>query len=188
GLVFSNINQFFIESSYSRQSGPPVSLVPMKLTAMKNFNGVGRRIPDVVEEFGISNAVVFVQDHRWQGFGSVSSFNRPTLDTPVVYAKDLGAEINEQVMKAFPDREYYWTAYPRVQLHRLEWDETKGELNRIRLMTPEEQAKIEAMEKQAELDRAKYARMRELEEGNNQSLDESGEENGSGTGEDLRRD
>lgn len=154
-LIYSNVDQFFVKSTYSTREYPPVSLVPMKLTAMKNFNGISRRVPDAVAAFDITNAVVFVKDHRWQGFGAVSSFNRPTLDTPVVYAKDINDQINRQVMEHFPERSYYWTPYPRVQLHQLVWDEEQQAMHRIRLMTPEELTKQKELERLAQIEAIK---------------------------------
>ncbi|MBN1295236.1 glycosyltransferase family 39 protein [bacterium] len=141
-LIYSNIDQYFIKDYYNLRENPPVSLVPMRLGAMRNFNGINRSIADTVKAWGLSNAVVFVQDSRWQGFGSVSSFNRPTLDTEVVYARDINDETNARVMHHFPNRSYYWTSYPRIQLHRMEFDAATGGVSKIRLRTPEEEEKL----------------------------------------------
>jgi len=121
-LIFTNINQFFIKNSFSLKKYPPVSLVPMKLGAMNNFNAVRSTIPKEVKALGLHNAVVFVKDHRWQGFGSVAPFNLPTLDTDVVYAKDLGTKKNLAVAEMFPDRDLYWVKYPRTSIYRYLWN------------------------------------------------------------------
>ncbi|MCD4654036.1 glycosyltransferase family 39 protein [bacterium] len=132
-LIFTNINQFFIKSSFSLKKYPPVSLVPMKLTTMKNFNAVRRTVPTKIEEMDIHNAVVFIKDHRWQGFGSVSSFNSPALDTDIVYAKDLGKDKNKKVLEMFPDKDAYWTKYPSVSLHRYLWDPEENKFKKEKL-------------------------------------------------------
>ncbi len=132
-LVFTNVNQFIITDYYDMKENPIVSLVPMRLSSMKNFNGVNRSIQNEVDKWKISDAVVFVDDRRWQGFGSVSCFNHPSLDTDVVFARDKGPENYKVVMEMFPGKSAYWTSYPKSQLHRLVPDTGSGQYNKIML-------------------------------------------------------
>ncbi|MGB3976366.1 MAG: glycosyltransferase family 39 protein [bacterium] len=132
-LIATNINQFYFRKDYDLKTKPIVSLVPMTVSAMKNFNGIKRTIPDTVEELGITNAIVFVQDKRWQGFGSVASFNHPLLNTDVVYARDLGDDSLKAVMDMFPNKSAYWTQYPKVKVHALFYDKHNDSLRKIPL-------------------------------------------------------
>lgn len=129
-LIFTNVDQFYIKNTYDMNEKPVVSLVPMNASAMGNFNGICRSIHDAVEQQGITNAVVFVNDRRWQGFGSVSTFNHPLLNTDVVYARDLGDDSIKAVMDMFPDRSAYWTGYPRVLLHELVFNENSDSFDK----------------------------------------------------------
>ncbi|MBN1878857.1 glycosyltransferase family 39 protein [bacterium] len=121
-LVYTDVDQYVISDYYDMKKFPVVSLVPMRLSAMNGFNGVRRSIQDQVEKWNVTDAVVFVEDRRWQGFGSVSSFNHPRMDTDVVYARDKGQAGYPLILKMFPGKKAYWIAYPRAQLHTLEYN------------------------------------------------------------------
>jgi len=170
-MIYTNVNQFFLKSSYSLKNYPPVSLVPMKLSSMKNFNGVKRKIPNTIESYGITNAIVFVDDRRWQGFGSVARFNTPTLDTDIIYAKYLKEEQNKEVMKMFPDKDAYYTYYPNVKLHTLTLDPNTDTLVKKLYVSPEEakkKKKTEAAEKKKAL--KKEEKQKALEEEKNKKF------------------
>ena len=132
-LVWTNVDQFVISDRYDLKEKPVVSLVPMRLSAMKGFNGVRRSIQDEVEKWKISDAVVFVEDKRWQGFGSVATFNHPLLDTDVVFARDKGPASYPLILEMFPGKAAYWTTYPKAQMHKLVFDPGTGEYKKIML-------------------------------------------------------
>lgn len=132
-LITTNINQFYINDVYDYKVQPIVSLVPMKVSALKSFNGVNRSVQDTVENLGITDAVVFIQDRRWQGFGSVASFNHPLFNTDIIYARDLGDDSLKAVLEMYPDKSAYWTRYPKVKFHALFYDESNDIIVKIPL-------------------------------------------------------
>lgn len=81
-----------------------------------HYWGQGPMLRDLVEAEGLDNAVVFVvADHyriharemKWDIYGTALALNTPSLDGPVVYARDLG-ERNLELMAHYPGRKAYW--------------------------------------------------------------------------------
>ena len=73
-----------------------------------SFWEVDNRVMKKVQELGITNAVIFQQSYGYRGDGLGSGFlhNSPWLDTPIIFARDLG-ERNAELVRFFPDRTYY---------------------------------------------------------------------------------
>ena len=69
-----------------------------------SYWGVNGGILKTVKGMGIKNAIVFVRSY----YGSVFAANSPTLDGDVIYVRDLGEEKNEELMRRFPDRKFYF--------------------------------------------------------------------------------
>jgi 4-amino-4-deoxy-L-arabinose transferase-like glycosyltransferase len=132
-LVYTNIDQYYISNTYNLRQKPIVALVPMRLSEVRYFNGIRRSIQDAVENHNISNAVVFVHDPRWQGFGSVASFNHPRLNTDVVYARDPGNDKYQAILDMFPGKTGYWTKYRGVELHKLVFNEEDNQFETLSL-------------------------------------------------------
>jgi uncharacterized membrane protein YidH (DUF202 family) len=81
-----------------------------------NYWGQGPMLRDLVEAEGLDNAVVFVvadyyrehaREMKWDIYGTALALNTPTLDGPVVYARDMG-ERNLELMALYPGRKAYW--------------------------------------------------------------------------------
>ncbi len=132
-LIYTNIDQFYISNTYNLRKNPIVALVPMRLEEVRYFNAIRRSIQDAVEKHNITNAVVFVNDARWQGFGSVASFNHPKLNTDVVYARDPGEDKYQTILDMFPGKTGYWTLYRGVKLHRLVYSEEDDGFEKVPL-------------------------------------------------------
>jgi hypothetical protein len=76
------------------------------------------QIHEAVEKQKITNAIVFID--CWHPpdttkpnliyYGSGFQFNSPDLKDDVIYALDL-KEKNSELMKLFPDREYYFVPF-----------------------------------------------------------------------------
>lgn len=94
---------------------------PLKLNDLKGFNFVDKRIINEIKTRQIHNAVVFVKDcdNNWWCYGSVFSQNSPTLDTDIVYAKDLGNPYSIALMDFFEGRSFYRIDYYTLDLKEI---------------------------------------------------------------------
>ena len=72
------------------------------------FWEVDNRPMQKVWELGITNAVIFLKDYVYKGNDLGSGFlnNSPWLDSPVIFARDLGQR-NAELISRFPGRNYY---------------------------------------------------------------------------------
>lgn len=86
------------------------------------FNHKGPRPSELAKAHQIDNALVFVNTGTFRtqhNDGVIDEYpyafilNTPDLDTPVVYARDLGPEKNAQVAKHFAGRTIYWLVRSR---------------------------------------------------------------------------
>jgi hypothetical protein len=87
-----------------------VCYLPMQVHMHHGYNFVNGEALRAVERAGVRDALVFVRSDQWYAwwtYGSVFSANSPLLETSVVYAQDLGAECNRQLMRHFPSRTPY---------------------------------------------------------------------------------
>lgn len=74
------------------------------------------RMRDLVVRGDIDNAVVFMRskhyrdskiDARWDAYGDGFGLNRPDLQGPVIFARDLGPEKNAELLRLYPGRRAY---------------------------------------------------------------------------------
>ena len=87
-----------------------------RFTRFYNIDGSGVR---AVRAAGLTNAVVFVTspqqpDYAWPDYAPFFCQNAPTLDSPVVYAEDLGDSRNRELMAQYPGRAFYRYAQGRL--------------------------------------------------------------------------
>jgi hypothetical protein len=88
-----------------------VDQMPARARDLRGFNGADDRLVTLVHEMNLHHALVLTSPcTNWQCIGSVFWVNSPSLDTDVVFAKDLGPE-NEKVFAAYPDRAVYTSVY-----------------------------------------------------------------------------
>lgn len=81
-----------------------VYFYPLVQKYHNDYNGlINTRISSLVEKNQIDNALIFVK----KGYQSAFLANPVDFKGSVLYAKDLGAEKNEAVIKAYPDRKYF---------------------------------------------------------------------------------
>ncbi len=85
--------------------------VPEQASAMRGYLGVDDRIPRLVEQQHLHNALVLVEDcPEFQCYGSVFWRNSPALDGDIVYAKDIVLQ-RDAITAAFPGRAVYVARY-----------------------------------------------------------------------------
>ena len=69
---------------------------------------ISRQDYKTIAASGIRNALVIVQSQHWTDYANLSWLNPADLDQgEVIFVKDHGPEVNEQVIQAFPGREIY---------------------------------------------------------------------------------
>ncbi|MFL5806855.1 MAG: glycosyltransferase family 39 protein, partial [Roseiflexaceae bacterium] len=54
------------------------------------------------------NALVFVAGDYWTSYANLSWLNAPTLDSTIIFAKDRGPNLNDQVIRDYPGRTVYY--------------------------------------------------------------------------------
>jgi hypothetical protein len=84
----------------------------------RNLYDISRADARTVASAGLNHALVFVHQDYWTDYANLSWLNEPSLtNSEVIFAKDLGTEVNQLVMKAFPERSvYYYNRYQSSQL------------------------------------------------------------------------
>jgi hypothetical protein len=60
-----------------------------------------------LQDAGLDNAVVFVQQVSWVDYAPFFVQNSPSLDASVVYALDLGDEANRSLIARYSGRRFY---------------------------------------------------------------------------------
>ncbi|MBN2085613.1 MAG: glycosyltransferase family 39 protein [Anaerolineales bacterium] len=81
-----------------------------RFTAGRGLYGVSRETIADSGAAGLHNALVFISIHAWKDLANFSWLNSPFLDTDVIFARDLGADQNGQIIEAFPGRNvFYYT-------------------------------------------------------------------------------
>ncbi len=87
--------------------------LPMRLDGMKGLYGVSaqRLRPFQTETAQVfTPALVIVHPHNWTEYGSLLELSSPFLDSPWIFVRSLGTEMDELVANAFPQRtiiDYY---------------------------------------------------------------------------------
>ncbi len=75
---------------------------------------VGRTDVDRLNAANLHHALVFVHAYIWSDYGGLAWQNAPQLsDSDVLFAEDYGSSVNEDVIRAFPDRKVYY--YDKAQ-------------------------------------------------------------------------
>jgi 4-amino-4-deoxy-L-arabinose transferase-like glycosyltransferase len=83
--------------------------LPQQVDEFRGYLGVDGRRARLVREAGIDRGLVFVRDEprgSWQPYASVFWLNAPTLDGPVVFARDRSDE-NQRLRELMPDLPAY---------------------------------------------------------------------------------
>jgi hypothetical protein len=80
---------------------------PQALLSLKGYNFIGAEEKRLVEEQVEKPALVFIPTNDWWDYGRFFSGNTPWLDSGIIYARDLGGEINSCLQQSFPDRAAY---------------------------------------------------------------------------------
>jgi hypothetical protein len=83
--------------------------LPQQVDEFRGYLGVDGRRARLVRGAGIDRGLVFVRDEprgSWQPYASVFWLNGPTLDGPVVFARDRNDE-NARLRELMPDRPAY---------------------------------------------------------------------------------
>jgi hypothetical protein len=86
-------------------------------TEFRKFTGWNNVSADNVREVksaGLSDAVVFVQREKWTDYAPFFAEHGPRLDSDVVYAIDLGPSRNRDLMRQYPERQFYRFANDRL--------------------------------------------------------------------------
>jgi 4-amino-4-deoxy-L-arabinose transferase-like glycosyltransferase len=114
-LVFSCVGVLVAYSLWAWLLGAhptwTADFVPTKAADMSTYFQIDDRIPRMVEEHDVHNALVLVQPCRgFNCFGSVFWRNAPGLDGDIVYASD-DPEHRDAVIEAFPGRSVYVADY-----------------------------------------------------------------------------
>lgn len=93
----------------------------VSLPKLKGFNFTDARIINEVKIKNIHNAVIFIQEcnGNWWCYGSVFPQNSPTLDTDIVYLKNLGDYTNQKVMRHFQGRSFYLVDYYNLDIKKI---------------------------------------------------------------------
>ncbi len=84
--------------------------LPGQLKLYQGYNYVNHSKIDAVTARGIHDAVVFADvgdTYQWWEYGMVFSANDPLLQGDVVYARDLGNEVDGLLAHDFPNRSYW---------------------------------------------------------------------------------
>lgn len=87
--------------------------LPMRLDGMKNLYGVSAQrlrpfLTPTAQVF--TPALVIVHPHNWTEYGALLELSSPFLDSPWIFVRSLGSEMDQLVANAFPQRtiiDYY---------------------------------------------------------------------------------
>ena len=84
--------------------------LPGQVPVYADFNNIRGKPLERVNAAGLTNALVFVEDDpdwHWWKYGALFIGNSPWLDGEVIYARDLGPDVNRQLMEVYPTRKAY---------------------------------------------------------------------------------
>ena len=89
--------------------------MPPLLAAQKGKYGITAAQLQAVERANLPEpALVIVKNvEKWSDFAAPFAANSPTLDGPVVYASDEGAEMTQKLREQFKDRSC-WELYEEI--------------------------------------------------------------------------
>lgn len=84
----------------------------------RNLYDISRADARTVVSAGLEHALVFVHHEYWTDYANLSWLNDPSpAKGEIIFAKDLGTEKNQSVIKAFPERSvYFYNRYQSTQL------------------------------------------------------------------------
>jgi 4-amino-4-deoxy-L-arabinose transferase-like glycosyltransferase len=83
------------------------TIEPRTLKGRSLFN-IDRRDANTIAAAAPRNALVFVAGDYWTNYANLSWLNAPTLDSTIIFAKDRGPNLNDQVMRDYPGRTVYY--------------------------------------------------------------------------------
>jgi 4-amino-4-deoxy-L-arabinose transferase-like glycosyltransferase len=83
------------------------TIEPRTLEGRSLFD-IDRRDADTIAAAAPRMALIFVAGEYWTNYANLSWLNAPTLDGPILFAKDRGSFMNEQVMRDYPGRTVYY--------------------------------------------------------------------------------
>jgi hypothetical protein len=91
---------------------------PRKMQELKGFNFTNDSISRTLAQNKISYGVIFIEDcdSNWWCYGSVFSKNTPTLDSPIIYLKDLGNQQNLTLEQYYKSKPFYKINYYTLKL------------------------------------------------------------------------
>jgi 4-amino-4-deoxy-L-arabinose transferase-like glycosyltransferase len=91
--------------------------MPHELRQHVGYNGVDRSRLTAVDRARLDQAIVFVAaaPDDWQAYSSVFGANSPLLDGPVLFAHDLGARRNAELLHEYPNRQGYLLTGTRLR-------------------------------------------------------------------------
>ena len=89
--------------------GNLIFYLPGQLVAHRSFNFVDGQPRAQVEAEINGKALVFIENKatNWWEYGRFFSGNTPWLDGRIIYARDLGDEMNGRLLPYFPDYQPY---------------------------------------------------------------------------------
>lgn len=93
--------------------------MPESAAALKGFNGIDGRFPEMLRAAELKNALVMVDDcGSWHCYGSTFWLNEPTLDGEVVYARYWPDRPDQamDVFAAYPERSVYRANFRQLTL------------------------------------------------------------------------
>jgi hypothetical protein len=110
GLVVVSVASWWAPPRAGR---PFYAFVPTNVRDLASFNSTDRRILDTINELDLHRAVVLVEEcpATWWCYGSVFPENDPLLEGDVVFARDRGSAIDQQLRAHYPDRAFYRATY-----------------------------------------------------------------------------
>lgn len=124
-VIFSYILIFLLsllnlKNWYSEDKNPRwyQDYTPENIGELKNFNYANRGLINVIEQKGITNALIFITpSFDWWTYGVPSYHLDLSLQGDIVYAVDLGEEKNKLLMKFYPNKVYYKADYNKKSIN-----------------------------------------------------------------------
>jgi hypothetical protein len=87
----------------------------------RGLYGITREGPNAVAAAGLQNALVFIRVRKWTDYANFAALNSPFLDGGVVFARDMGGDVNAAILAAFPGRKAYYYDGRRIGPRLIEY-------------------------------------------------------------------
>jgi hypothetical protein len=101
---------------FGNGGGWRVDFMPHQAEALTDFNGLRPEFAEKIASAELENALVLVEKcGNWQCYGSVYLENNVTLDSNVVFARNL-ENLNRDLLLSYPDRRVYAADYGKLTL------------------------------------------------------------------------